>query len=225
MPLLLAGLALAGAMLACTLSFGESGPAPSAPGDGGGAGSGNAPTVRIVDPPGGAQVPPNERVTITVETDSTATSFMLSADGRVAGTTALPPGQSGPTTALLSWQPVREGLYSLEVVAFNGQNASAPAALTLEVTNAAAAAGAAPGTGAGCTGTVMVSRLNFRAGPGTAAQQLGQFDAGETVTIVGRNADTSWYSVRRANAQQVWVINNPQWFQVAGSCEGVPVTE
>jgi len=30
--------------------------------------------------------------------------------------------------------------------------------------------------------------------------------------------------VQRANAQQVWVVNNAQWLQVEGQCDAVPVT-
>jgi uncharacterized protein YgiM (DUF1202 family) len=46
---------------------------------------------------------------------------------------------------------------------------------------------------------------------------------GETATVIGRNADTTWYKVQRINAQQVWVINNAQWMQIEGDCTGVAV--
>lgn len=212
---------LSGALLACSLSLTpDEEPASTTPGSGGGAAAVGAPTVMILDPPSGARVPSNQRVDITVETDSTADRFQLNVGGRVAGTKSLPPDQSGPTKAILSWMPDREGTYSLEIVAFNGSAVSAPAALLIEVSGTAASVGS---TTAGCTGRVLVSQLNFRDGPGTAMTRLGQFEVGETVTVVGRNADSSWYKVQRFNAQQVWSINNTQWLQVEGQCDGLPV--
>ncbi len=214
--------ALSGALLACSLSLNSGDKTTNAtPGTGGGGSSpGRAPTVQILDPASGAVVPANQRVDITVETDTQADRFQLNVGGRVAGTKSLPPDQTGPTKAILSWVPDREGIYSLEVVAFNGSAVSAPAALLLEVSGTA---GPGTSTGAGCTGRVLVSQLNFRDGPGTAMTQLGQFDVGETVTVVGRNADSSWYKVQRFNAQQVWVISNAQWIQVEGQCSALPV--
>jgi uncharacterized protein YgiM (DUF1202 family) len=135
---------------------------------------------------------------------------------------ALPSEQTGPAQAILSWEPERTGTYSVEVVAFNGSSASAPASILLEVSGSASSSG---GAASGCTGRALVSQLNFRSGPGTTASRLGQFDVGESVTVVGRNAAGSWYKVQRANAQQVWVINNAQWFEVAGSCDNLPVME
>lgn len=220
---ILAG-ALSAALLACSLSFGGSSEDATPSGGGGNVNpdAGRVPTVRIIAPASGAQVPPNQRVDITVETDSTATSFMLSANGRVAGSKAMPDGQSGPTTAILTWEPDREGDYQIEVVAFNGTSASPPALLTVQVTRAAASA-VTSGT-AGCTGRVLVSGLNFRDGPSTGATRLGQFTTGETVTVVGRNADTSWYKIQRLDGQQSWVINNVQWILIEGQCAAIPVT-
>lgn len=216
--------ALAAALLACSLSWGEPGAQPPVePGDAGTQPPGaRAPTVTILEPASGARVPAGQRVDITVETDTSVDSFLLSVSGRVAGTKALPPNQSGPAKAILSWTPEREGTFSVEVVAFRGNLASAPAALILEV--AGVAAGPTTGSAAGCTGRVLVSQLNYRAGPGTGTSRLGQFEVGERVTVIGRNADTSWYQVQRANSQQVWVINNAQWLQVEGQCAALPVT-
>jgi len=218
---------LIGALLACTASLnsGDENPdgADSNGGNGGGSGgSGSAPLVRILEPASGASVPANQRVDITVETDTTATSFLLNVDGRVAGTKALPPGQSGPTQAILTWLPTRQGTFNVEVIAYNGGAASAPALLTLQVSGTGT--GITPGqTAGGCTGRVLVSQLNFRSGPSTSSGKLGQFDVGETVTVIGRNADTSWYQVERVNRQQVWTINNAQWIQVSGGCANVAV--
>lgn len=221
---LLALLMLSGALLACTLSLSGDKKSTSSGAPGGSSGGGDmgiVPTVRVLDPPSGAHVPRNQRVDITVETDATADRFQVNVDGRVAVTKAMPPDQSGPTKAILGWTPERDGTYNLEVIAFHGSSASAPAALVLDVSGTAS--GPAVGV-AGCVGRVLVSQLNYRDGPGTAANRLGQFDVGETVTVIGRNADGSWYQVQRFNAQQAWAINNAQWLQVEGECDALPVT-
>ncbi len=211
---------LLSAALACTLRFGadedsSQQPAPiNAPGA--------APTVRVLAPESGVRVPANQPLDITVATDSAATSFLMSVGGRVATTKALPPGQSGPAQAILTWTPDRQGTFTLEIVAFNGSAASAPATLLVEVSGVASGAGA--GTGAGCSGRVVVDSLNFREGPGTSAARRGRFALGELVTIIGRNADTSWWQVQRANGEQGWAINNGQWLQISGACDGLPVT-
>ena len=211
---------LGAALLACTLTWNSAAdatPQPSNPGGGGGV---SAPNVQILDPASGVRVPVNRPVDITVATDSTTTAFLLSVGGHVAGSKSLPEDQSGPAQAILSWMPEREGTFSLEVVAFNGRAASAPVAIMLDVSGTASATGSV----ASCTGRVVVASLNFRDAPGTGATLLGQFDLGETVTVVGRNGDTSWYQVQRPNSQQVWVINDNQWMPVDGPCDGLPVT-
>ncbi len=220
----LAILALGGALLACTLSWGEK---DSGGADGGvvetevsSAGTGGAPAVRIATPASGQVVPRGQRLDITVETDATATNFLLNVNGRVTSTKAMPPGQSGPTQAILSWTPDRDGAYTLQVIAYNGTSASAPAEVALQVSGTASTT--APGT-TGCTGRVLVAQLNFRDGPGTSAARLGQFDVGETVTVIGRNADSTWYQVQRYNAQQAWTINNNDWLRVEGDCAALPV--
>jgi hypothetical protein len=76
---LLVILALIGALLACTASL-DSGDGSGGTGDGtdgGGAGNSTVPTVRILEPASGARLPANQRVDITVETDTPATSFLL----------------------------------------------------------------------------------------------------------------------------------------------------
>jgi hypothetical protein len=201
---LLVTLALIGALLACTASL-DGGD------DSGGTGDGT----------GGARLPANQRVDITVETDTPATSFLLNVSGRVASSKALPSGQTGPTKAILSWTPDRQGTFTLEVIAFNGAAASVPASLMIEVSGTASVT--TPGQTGICTGRALVSELNFRDSPSTGGSRLGQFDVGETATVIGRNADTTWYKVQRINAQQVWVINNAQWMQIEGDCAGVAV--
>lgn len=181
-----------------------------------------APTVRIISPASGDRVPVNQPVDIIIETDALATRLLLNVDGRVTTTKGLPADQSGPAQAILNWQPTSEGTYSIEVIAYNQQLASAPSAIQLEVSGTAAVSSDDPTT---CTGRVLVSELNYREGPGRNSRKMGRFDMGETVTIVGRNADTTWYKTQRSNSDQVWVINNKQWLQVDGMCSTVPIME
>ncbi|RPI93231.1 MAG: SH3 domain-containing protein [Chloroflexi bacterium] len=221
---LLVMIALIAALLACTASLTGSDDDPNGSSGGGDSGDGRdgtVPSVRILEPVSGASVPANQRVDITVETDTTATSFLLNVGGRVAGSKALPPDQAGPSKAILSWTPTRQGTFTLEVIAFNGPTASVPASLIVTVSGTAS--GTSSGQVAdGCTGRVLVSQLNYRGGPSTGSDKLGQFEVGETVTVIGRNANTSWYKVQRLNMQQVWTINNAQWIQVGGDCANVP---
>lgn len=213
---ILIALVLAG----CNLSQGGSAPdedaSPGSTSSAEGADTGGTPSVQIVSPAEGQQVPANQRVDITVTTGSTTTGFQINVEGRVASSVALPPGQSGPTEAILAWQPDHEGTFTLEVFALNGDRVSDPAALTLLVSGTATSSADSSGE---CTARVMVAQLNFRSGPGTGTSRLGQFNTGETVRVIGRNADTTWYKVERAaNDQQVWTINNSQWLQPEGRC-------
>lgn len=45
------------------------------------------------------------------------------------------------------------------------------------------------------TGVVMANRLNVRSGPTTSARVLGVATNGQTLTLLGRNADSSWWRV------------------------------
>lgn len=222
---LVLGLVCSVVLGACSLAFGQSERAPADQAQGDGAlprpDAGIAPVVRIVDPPSGAVIPANQRVNLTVMTDTTATRFQLVVGGKNVSIVPLPPDQSGPTTAILSWTPTQQGTYSLEVTAYNGAVAGPPAALLLTVSGTASSSPA--GAVTGCTARVLVPELNFRAGPGVDQGRLGQFSTGEVLTVLGRSADLSWYKVRRATAQEGWVINNAQWIQLEGDCSALSV--
>jgi uncharacterized protein YraI len=223
--LLTLALALAGLLLGCTLST-DSAPDSAGSGDRAArtrsvADAGIAPDARITDPASGASVPADQRVDLTVETDTTATRFQLTVNGGIASVKALPGDQSGPTSAILSWTPREQGDYSLEVVAYNNTLPGAPASILLTV--AGTASGSANSATTSCTGRVLVSQLNYRDGPGTGNTKLGQFETGETATVLGRNADDTWLKVRRLNTQEVWVIDDARWFQTEGQCGDLPV--
>ena len=211
-------LALSSAALGCSLSLGQAAtPQPADSANGGGI----PPVVTILAPATGTVVPVGQRVDITVETATAADRFTLTVNGVVVSTKALPPDQSGTTAAILSWTPQYEGAYALEVVAYHGVVAGPPATLQLQV---AGTGGESGGTNNNCVGRVLVSQLNFRDGPGTNYTRLGQFQVGETVTVLGTDAARTWLKVQRVlNGQQVWVINKSQWLQLEGPCMNLPV--
>ena len=213
-------LALSGAALGCSLSFGGAA-TPSAANSANASGGGVPPVVTILDPADGAVVPVGQRVDITVETNTAADRFTLTVNGTVVSTKALPPDQSGGTAAILSWTPRYEGTYTLEVVAYHGVVAGPPASLQLQVAGTGSDSG---GASSDCVGRVLVSQLNYRDGPGTNYTRLGQFQVGETLTVLGTDAGRTWLKVQRVlNGQQVWVINKSQWLQLEGPCMNLPV--
>ena len=213
-------LALGGAALGCSLSLSGAAPAPTDSANVGGGGV--PPVVHILDPADGAVVPVAQRVDITVQTESAADRFTLTVNGVVVSTKALPPDQSGTTAAILSWTPQYEGTYTLEVAAYRGVVAGPPASLQLQVAGTGDDVGG--GVGTDCVGRVLVSQLNFRDGPGTNYTRLGQFQVGETVSVLGTDAARTWLKVQRTlNGQQVWVINKSQWLQLEGPCMNLPV--
>lgn len=222
---LLLALGLAGLLVGCTLSVDDT-PGDGAQSNGGAdrvADAGTAPDVRIIEPANGTTVAANERVDLTVETDTTANRYQLTVNGGIASVKGLPSDQSGPTSAILSWTPREQGSYTLEVLAYNGSLSGETATLQLTVSGTARGSGSANQTT--CSGRALVSQLNYRDGPGTAHTQLGRFETGENATVLGRNEGNTWLKVRRLNSQEVWVINNPQWFQTEGQCETLPVVD
>lgn len=181
--------------------------------------------VAVISHTDGQQVYNNQNVDLTVQSSTTTTQFVLKVNGSTVGIKPMPPGQSGATQAILSWKPSRNGTYSIQVLAYNGSTLNGSTSLNLVVSGDAPAEGGQPSGGGTCTGTVLVLELNFRDGPGTAAKRLGQFNISESVTVVGRNNDTSWYKVRRADGQEVWTINNGNWFRVEGACSALSVVQ
>jgi|GEM_PF-1365624 len=179
--------------------------------------------VAVISHTDGQQVYNNQNVDLTVQSSSTTTQFVLKVNGSTVGIKPMPPDQSGATQAILSWKPSRNGTYSIQVLAYNGSTLNGSTSLNLVVAGNAPAEGQQPsGT---CTGTVLVLELNFRDGPGTAAKRLGQFNISESVIVIGRNNDTSWYKVRRADGQEWWAVNNGNWFRVEGACSALSVVQ
>jgi hypothetical protein len=64
--------------------------------------------------------------------------------------------------------------------------------------------------------------LNIRAGPGTNYPIIGALKDGDIATIVGRNADRSWWYILKEPARG-WVISLSAYSQVIGDTANVPL--
>jgi len=66
--------------------------------------------------------------------------------------------------------------------------------------------------------------LNVRTGPGTNYDRIGSLAAGTTVSIIGRNADSSWWQIPFSNGPEgkAWISAG---YGTARHTEGVPVVE
>ncbi len=75
----------------------------------------------------------------------------------------------------------------------------------------------------GATGTITnVSRLNVRSGPGTGFGVVTILDAGAFVTVLSRNADSSWVQIQLAGGAQGWV--NARYIALSVPIGSLPVT-
>jgi len=79
----------------------------------------------------------------------------------------------------------------------------------------AAWAGKAP------TAVVTVTRLNLRAGPGTAYARTGQVRLGDTLEIVGRNDEGTWLKITTLDGAEAWVILT--YVQTSANVNGLSV--
>ncbi|MCI0710056.1 MAG: Ig-like domain-containing protein [Chloroflexi bacterium] len=191
------------------------------------------PTIQIVSPADEQQVIVDTAVDVRVNAthEVGVQRIQMSVDGNTVSSKSL---LENPTDVevLLSWTPDQRGSFTLEVQAFHGSTGSQPAQIVLQVFpegsilsnpigGQAPTAASASGT---CTGRILISNLNSRSGAGTNFTKLGKFDVGENVLIIGRDAATEWYEIRRDNGEEVWVINNSDWLETSGDCASVPTT-
>jgi CARDB/Bacterial SH3 domain/Bacterial Ig domain len=82
---------------------------------------------------------------------------------------------------------------------------------------------AAPGIGQQPTILVTNPTLNIRSGPGVNYQKIGELKQGDTATIIGRNADSSWWVIHRNDGTQGWIINQAAYIQIVGDTSNVPL--
>jgi hypothetical protein len=162
------------------------------------------------------------------------TNLQLNVGNRTGGSKSFPePATSAE--ALLTWVPDREGTFELSVIAYRrtgpGESiVSQPATVSLRVLgrddtarNPVSGQAAPPVVSGGeCLGRVLIGNLRIRSGPGTDFQNMGNFQLNEQLSLIGRNADGSWYQIRRLDGSQNWAINNAEWLQVSGDCAALP---
>ncbi len=123
-----------------------------------------------------------------------------------------------PLTSLATTPPVSATLAA--------SNTSAPSA-TVAVNTLPAPSATPPGPAPSATSNqpllkVTNPNLNIRAGPSTDYPIIGAMKNGDTATIVGRNADRSWWVVVFGQIRG-WSISDPAYSQVVGDTSNVPL--
>jgi hypothetical protein len=193
--------------------------------------SDSQPTISIESPPAGAQSVAGQRILVKIlATDEVGiTRVEMRESGRVVGVQSAP-ASARTFEALLPFTPTSAGVVRLEVVAYRRAVASEPAQVEVEVVRTErelrnpssldATAGVASGA-AICTVQVTVTQLNMRRGPGTSFDILARLAFEESLTVVGRNAERSWFLVRRSSLQEGWV--SADYVLTNGDCSGAPV--
>ena len=198
--------------------------------------NGAPPKVVIESPPSGIQTVVRQPLTVRVHaTDSIGiTRVEMRESGRIVASQPSP-DPNPDFTALLEYRPANVGTVTLEIVAYRQSAASDPVriivavvATAAEVKNAASAnptAGAA--AGAFCTIRANVSGLSLRAGPGMNYRILSTVKVGEQLSVIGRDASSSWYQITRPLAPGVSVTSG--WVSAGytspdGNCSKAPVT-
>jgi uncharacterized protein YraI len=72
------------------------------------------------------------------------------------------------------------------------------------------------------TAYVTTGRLNVRTGPGVGYSVITRIDQWQTVTLLARNAATTWVSIRLPNGVEGWV--NAHYLQASVPIDSLPVT-
>ncbi len=69
----------------------------------------------------------------------------------------------------------------------------------------------------------LTSNANLRGGPGTNFAVMGAGANGAEVEVEGRNADSTWFRIRRPDDTRAWVFGN--LISIEGDVEALPVLE
>ncbi len=211
---LLAFMFLLMAALACNIPGQGGGPTPTP--------TVTLPTVSIIAPLDGSTVSVGQKVDVRSVSSDTAggvTRVDLRADGQLVSTmqsTEVPPPIVW--TVQQSWTPATAGEHILEVIAYRGEVASAPA--RIKVTASGSVPPTAPSGAGGCTATTTTN-LNFRSGPGTDYPRIYVLQSGTALPIIGRLGDNSWWQVRTGDGMVGWV--SATYTDESGDCSSVPL--
>jgi hypothetical protein len=190
------------------------------------------PAVIIEAPANGSQAIVQQPLAVRVRaTDNIGITRVEMRESRRVVTTQPSPDPVQVFEALLPYKPTNTGSLTLEVVAYRSEVASDPVSVTLEIVGSQRelrnpgsldpTAGVASGNVI-CTAKVNNNILNLRAGPGTMYSIITKLGLGENLTVIGRNADSTWYQVKRDNGQEGWV--SQMYVLTTGDCSLAPVT-
>lgn len=107
-------------------------------------------------------------------------------------------------------------------VAQPAQTAAAKATGKATAAASATAGARATATAASPTGVMATSRGNpfVRAGPGVSYPILTNLSQGETVAVIGRTSDSSWYQLLLPDNVRGW--SSSQFFSISGNIGNVP---
>ncbi len=72
------------------------------------------------------------------------------------------------------------------------------------------------------TATINIGSLNIRSGPGVGYVRVSTVDSGQLLWLYGRNLDTTWVQVAKADNVQGWV--NGRYLVTTSSLSNLPVT-
>ncbi len=167
----------------------------------------DVPEVEIRSPGDNSEVVINTEVQVYVRAVDRqgVTRVEMRVDNQIVDTAASPEAAGSPSMdSILSWTPNSAGPHVVQVVAFRGNTRGNPKSITLIVRTAAAQvtnpAGspafltASPTNDPTCRVRADVS-VNVRTGPGLNYDVLTQLAVGSTASIIGTNADRSWWQV------------------------------
>ncbi|MEP7287931.1 MAG: SH3 domain-containing protein [Chloroflexota bacterium] len=190
----------------------------------------STPKVVIEAPGSGTQAVIKQPITVRVHaTDEIGiTRVEMRESGRVV-VSQPSPDPNPDFTALLQYRPSNTGSITLEVVAYRQSVASAPTTVMVDVVGSVndlknpASLDPTLGVAAGaiCTVRVSVSGLNLRTGPGTNFRVMTRLNVGDELTVIGRNADSSWYQGKRSTSTG-WV--SAGYVTTDGDCSKAPET-
>lgn len=193
---------------------------------------GTKPSITIEKPGNGAQGVVNQPLTVQVHAKDAygVTRIVMSNEVDRVISQQPSPDPSMDLVALLTYTPANVGITKLQVIAYRQNIASDPVSITVKIVKTASEltgiSAIDPTTGAvadaACTGRINISTLNLRTGPGASYNTQGQLEVGETVKIIGRNLDSSWYQIRRGTNNAIgWIA--AQYVKTTGDCSKAPV--
>ncbi len=192
-----------------------------------------APSVVINSPPNGSEAVLGQEILVqsTAQDSIGVTRVELRVNSFIVNTVSAQSVNGERLFSVIqSWIPTEAGVANLEVIAYRGLIASAPARITVLVRQSAAQVTAtlpppigvtqAPPEDRTCRARVEVSGLNFRTGPATNYPILRVLEAGTLVDIIGRLGDNSWWQVR-SGLEVGWL--SATYTSESGDCSLIPI--